>query len=121
MQKYLEHLRRLFRSARTKHEAHRLAQPVLQDMTGDRDLVGWALERHLRRPGVLSSRNYPVVGVDIELNADFGLVINCWIPLPDRKSTISSKAIHHLGDMLLTTATICGPGYEHWLFTKPRL
>jgi hypothetical protein len=48
-------------------------------------------------------------------------VLNCWIPLPNRDTDLTTKAIHHHGDMLLSTVTIFGPGYEHWLFTRPRL
>ena len=32
---------------------------------------------------------------------------------------MSTKAIHHHGDMLLTTATAFGTGYEHWTFETP--
>ena len=32
---------------------------------------------------------------------------------------MSTKAIHHHGDMLLTTATAFGTGYEHWTFATP--
>jgi hypothetical protein len=58
--------------------------------------------------------------MEITTNPSFGLVANCWIPLPDRATNISTKAIHHHGDMLLSTATIFGPGYEHWMFTLPK-
>ena len=30
-------------------------------------------------------------------------------------------AIHHHGDMLLSTVTAFGPGYEHWTFKKPEV
>jgi hypothetical protein len=62
-----------------------------------------------------------VVGLDIELNHLFGLVANCWIPLPNRATDVSTKAIHHHGDMLLSTVTAFGPGYEHWTFKKPEV
>jgi hypothetical protein len=119
--RYLEHIRRLFRRARDKHEAHRLCLPILQDISGDERFVTDALEHHLSKPGILNTRNFPVVGLDLDLNPDFGLLINCWIPRPDRCATTSTKAIHHHGDMLLSTATLLGPGYEHWLFGRPRL
>jgi hypothetical protein len=34
---------------------------------------------------------------------------------------VTTKAIHHHGDLLLTTATIFGPGYEHWMLAPPEL
>ncbi len=118
---YERHLLKIFRSARDKHEAHARSARLLRDMSGDRAFLTEALRDHLQRPGVLNTRNDPVVGVDVALNEQFGVVVNCWIPLPDRDTQTSTKAIHHHGDMLLTTATISGPGYEHWLFTKPRV
>jgi hypothetical protein len=77
------------------------------------------LERHLRAPGALNQKHYPVVGFNAELNPHFGLAVNCWIPLPDRRADVSTKAIHHHGDMLLSTVNAFGPGYEHWTFTRP--
>ncbi len=116
-----DYLLDIFRSARDKHEAHRRSAALLGELTYDRAFITAALRRHIEKPGALNTRNYPVVGVDVALNEHFGVVINCWIPLPDRSATTSTKAIHHHGDMLLTTATVQGPGYEHWLFTRPQL
>jgi hypothetical protein len=118
-ERYVSHLVRIFKRAPDKHEAHRRSAPLLQDVTGDPRFLTAALERYLRRPGVLAARNYPVVGIEVALNEWFNLVVHGWIPRPDRSATISSKAIHHHGEMLLTTTTMSGPGYEHWLFTRP--
>jgi hypothetical protein len=107
--------------APTKAEAHRRARPVLRDMAGDGALIAAVLEKHLRAPATLNRQNYPVVTLAVELNADYGLDMNCWIPLPGGETNISTKAIHHHGNMLLTTATAFGPGYEHWTFERPRL
>ena len=57
----------------------------------------------------------------VESNPSFEVVVNCWIPLPDRATDISTKSIHHHGPMLLTTATAFGPGYEHWMLRRPEL
>lgn len=119
VEKYTGALTRVFTSAPDKHEANRRARPLLEEMSGDREFFGEVLEKHLRRAGSFNTRHYPVVGLDIELNPHYGLVANCWIPLPDRASHVSTKAIHHHGDMLLSTATSFGPGYEHWTFTRP--
>ncbi|HVS29612.1 MAG TPA: hypothetical protein VHE14_08660, partial [Solirubrobacteraceae bacterium] len=48
------------------------------------------------------------------------LVANAWIPLPDRRTDLSTKSIHHHGELLLTTATAFGPGYEHWMLALPQ-
>jgi hypothetical protein len=58
--------------------------------------------------------------MEIASNPWFGLVANCWIPLPGRETHIATKAIHHHGNMLLSTATLFGPGYEHWMFSTPK-
>ena len=88
-------------------------------MSGDRSLLTEVLRKHLNTQGVLSNRNYPVVGLDLVLNPYYGLVANCWIPLPGGETDISTKSIHHHGEMLLTTVTAFGPGYEHWTFERP--
>jgi len=119
--RYLAALRACFRQAPSKHEAHARSRGILQDISGDAAFLTEVLEQHLMTPGALNARNYPVVGLDVDLNVDFGLVVNCWIPLPDRRTTLSTKAIHHHGTMLLTTATMFGPGYEHWTFQPPQV
>ncbi len=60
-----------------------------------------------------------MVSIPVGLNPFFHLVAHCWIPLPGRETHISTKAIHHHGDLLLSSVTIFGPGYEHWMFTLP--
>ena len=121
VKKYVGALGDLFRSAPDKHEANRRSRAVLEDMSGDPAFLSDALAAHLRAPGSLNAKHYPVVGFNVDLNPQFGLVVNCWIPLPDRKSDVSTKAIHHHGDMLLSTVNAFGPGYEHWTFTRPEL
>lgn len=116
---YLKELRRIFRSAPNKHEAHRRSRAVLQDISTDRNFLRAVLQRYLSMPKILNSKNYPVIGVEVDLNPDYHLVANCWIPLPDRQTDISTKAIHHHGTMLMTSGTVFGPGYEHWLFSQP--
>ena len=119
MKHYIESLKQIFATAPNKHEANYRSQAVLEDMSTDPEFFTSVLEKHLLTAGSLNTKHYPVVGIDIELNHLFGLVANCWIPLPDRATNVSTKAIHHHGDMLLSTVTAFGPGYEHWTFEKP--
>jgi hypothetical protein len=121
VKKYVDALEGVFRTAPDKHEANRRSRAVLEDMSGDQGFLTDALSAHLRAPGSLNRKHYPVVGFNVDLNPQFGLVVNCWIPLPGRESDISTKAIHHHGDMLLSTVNAFGPGYEHWTFTRPQL
>lgn len=118
-EKYIGELKAIFAGARDKHEANAKSAPLMAEMSGDSEFFKEVLQRHLEQPGNLNTLHYPVVGIDIELNEYFGLVANCWIPLPDRATNISTKAIHHHGDMLLTTVTAFGTGYEHWMFETP--
>ena len=119
LDKSLRSLRTIFREARDKHEANVKSAEVLAEMSADPSVFTEVLRRHIEKPGTLNTRHYPVVGLDIELNEYFGIVANCWIPLPDRATDISTKAIHHHGDMLLSTVTAFGTGYEHWMFETP--
>src|SRR5688572_27563890 len=101
----LEGLREAFAQNADKYAAHRVAAPILQDMAASRGIFTEILERHLARADALTQKHYPVVSCEVETNPHFGLVANCWIPLPDRDTDMSTKAIHHHGDMLLTTVT----------------
>ncbi len=117
--RYVSELTKIFKTASSKHRAHERSRPILEDISTDRVFITAVLQNYLARPEVLNSKNYPAVSMNVELNPYYHLVMNCWIPLPQRETDVSTKAIHHHGTMLLSTATIFGPGYEHWLFTKP--
>jgi hypothetical protein len=119
MNGYTRELNRVFRNAASKHQAHDQARKVLEDISADPSFLTSVLEQHLLTPDALNRSNYPVLALDVESNPDYTLVVNCWIPLPGRETDLCTKAIHHHGAMLLTTATIFGPGYEHWMFTCP--
>ena len=116
---YLKELGAIFRSTRDKREANYRCKTVLSDMSGDANLLTEVIAKHISTRGSLNVLHYPVVAMDVELNEDFGLVANCWIPLPNRDTNISSKSIHHHGNMLLSTVTAHGSGYEHWTFETP--
>ena len=119
MKKYIDALKEVFTTASDKHEANHLSRSVLEEMSGDPAFFTAVLRKHLTTSGSLNTKHYPVVSLDIELNHLFGLVANCWIPLPNRAADVSTKAIHHHGNMLLSTVTAFGPGYEHWTFQRP--
>jgi hypothetical protein len=119
LDRFLADLRKVFARTPDKHAAHRAAAPVLQAMAASPGVLTSALERHVSVPGALNAKHYPVVSLELASNAHFGLVANCWIPLASGDTNMSTKAIHHHGEMLLTTVTSYGPGYEHWMFTTP--
>lgn len=120
LSRHLRDLTEVFQTTRDKREAHRKASEILANMTADPGVITDVLAQNLSGDGFFNQLHYPVVGLHIERNAYYHLVANCWIPLPNRATNISTKAVHHHGTMLLSTATAWGPGYEHWLFTLPR-
>lgn len=121
VERYIEGLSRCFATTADKRLAHQRSEAVLQDMAADPTVLREAFRRHLGAGDGLSRCHYPVVSVMLASTPDFELVANCWIPLPDRNTDITTKAIHHHGVMLLTTVTAYGPGYEHWTFSEPEL
>lgn len=121
IQAYIRALQDVFVKTPDKREANVRCRQLLMDMSGDAAFLTGILRKHLSTLGSLNYTHYPSVGIDIALNPYFGLVANCWIPLPDGDTQVSTKAIHHHGDMLLSTVTAFGPGYEHWMFARPEV
>lgn len=120
MRPYLDELDRIFSRESDRHEAHRASIPLLTELSADAGFLSHCLERHVTTAGALNTRHYPVLAVPIGRTQNFELVANCWIPLPGGETNLSTKSIHHHGEMLLTTVTGFGPGYEHWLFSAPQ-
>ena len=73
---HIANLTRAFKKERDKHLAHEEAQSILLDMAADPKFLTDALRRHIEQPGSLNATHYPVVGLNIELNAYYGLVAN---------------------------------------------
>lgn len=117
----VEALRQIFARHKDKRTAHAESRTVLEQLSRDPAFLRGILARYLSVPANYDRGHYPVIALPIAINPDFELVANCWIPLPNRDVTLSTKAIHHHGNMLLSTVTVFGPGYEHWLFSAPRL
>jgi hypothetical protein len=115
----VDELLKIFRRAPDRRSAHEHSRAVLESLAAEPKFITETLSAYLSRPGVLNAGNYPVVAMDVETNPYFVLVANAWIPTPDKRSDLSTKAIHHHGSMLLSTVNVFGPGYEHWLFTRP--
>jgi hypothetical protein len=121
MESYLKALKKVFRETSGKNEANKKSVSILEDMSGDSVLLTEVFRRHIKKPNSLNTKNFFTVGIDIELNPYFGLVANCWIPLDDKADNVSTTAIHHHGELLMTTVTAFGNGYEHFLFTEPKI
>lgn len=109
-----------FRRTRDAQEAHLASVPLLQDLAASAGLVEAILSRHLARPDVLRTPHFPVVSFHIARNPYVHLLANAWMAHPDQRTDLTTKAIHLHDRLFLTTVTIFGPGYEHWLFERPR-
>lgn len=73
----------------------------------------------LLAPGFLESKRInPVVALPIFETAAYTLVANVWIPRPDGRTDLSHQSIHHHGNLLLTSVSAFGPGYESVIYGK---
>lgn len=115
----LQRLKQIFRSAPTKRAAHEQSAEVVRGAATNPEFLTSVLRSFVSDPKNLERENYPVIGIVVESNPDFDFVAHAWIPHPDGETDLSTKAIHHHGELMLTTATAFGPGYEHWTFTTP--
>lgn len=100
-------------------QAHKDLQIVLEKMVADNVILFEVISRSLQDPSFLKSvRINPVIAIPMMQTADFTLVANCWIPRPDGNTEISHQSIHHHGNLILTSASAFGEGYESILFKK---
>ena len=118
---FINELIEVFKSSNDKRLAHQNSKEILRQMTSEPEIIKELLTYNINQEGFLAKKHYPVVELPIYRNSDFHIVANCWLPLPSKDTSISTKSLHHHGSMLLTSATAFGPGYEHWLFEKPVL
>jgi hypothetical protein len=100
-------------------EAHRASRAILADLAATPGAVEAIFRRHLARPGALQVPHYPVVSFDVERNAHLHLLANAWMARPDGRTDLTTKCLHLHDHLFLTTVTLFGPGYEHWVFDRP--
>jgi hypothetical protein len=118
---YVRELGHVFGRDLTKREAHARSAAILADMAADKSVLGRVLAEHFASPSALNALHFPTLTIPIARTADFELAANCFFPSPRGETDVTTGAIHHHGPRLLTTATVFGPGYEHWRFQKPEL
>jgi len=114
----VESLNALLHSAHSKKDFHFQAHKHLLAAAKSKSFLNELIIKNLVQPNFFNQSHYPVPSFPVFRNAEYELVVNCWIPYPDKSIEISTKSLHHHGPMLLSTITIFGPGYQHWLF-KP--
>lgn len=111
----ISQLLELYDSVLTITDFHRLAAPLLQQCSTTSFLHD-VLSKAILSPAFIHQGHYPQPSLPIYTDPRFTLVANIWFPYPGSTQEISTKALHHHGNIHLTTCTIYGPGYTHWLF-----
>ncbi len=115
---HVEELRSIF-SQPDLYRAHEECVPVMDAMAHDRAFFMAVIRKCLSDAEYLGRvRHYPTLAFPIEENEDFTLVANVFLPLPDGNRDLSFQSIHHHGQLILTTISAFGAGYESIVF-KP--
>ena len=115
---YIGELRSIF-SQPDLYKAHEECVPTMNAMARDRTFFCGIIRQCLSDPAYLDRvRHYPTLAFPMEENEDFTLVANVFLPLPDGDRDQSFQSIHHHGQLLLTTISAFGAGYESMVF-KP--
>jgi hypothetical protein len=119
-QGYISELTRIFSRHCDRYTAHSLSLPVMQQMAADNNFLHAAIKWNFSDPRFLSApRDFSkLLKLYIFRNKDFELVMNIFPPDPFGGKGTSVKSIHHHKNLLLTTVTLFGNGYETILF-KP--
>ncbi len=118
---YVGQILEVFKANPDKTKAHKISTPIMESMTHNPEVLREIIRLNMAQPGFFNKFHYPAPSMQVVRNPYFDFVVNCWIPLPDKSSNVSTKALHHHGSMLLSTATAFGPGYEHWMLTFPKV
>jgi len=113
---YIAELRSIF-SQPNLYEAHEQCVPVMNAMARERAFFLGVIRKCLSDSEYLGRvRHYPTLAFPIEENEDFTLVANVFLPLPDGNRDLSFQSIHHHGQLILTTISAFGAGYESIIF-----
>jgi hypothetical protein len=114
----LQHIIKAFTHT-DRYAAHKEASKHLIELAKDSQFLFSIVKQNLSNPEYLKRvRHYPTLSMDIFQNENFQLVANIWLPLPDKNTDLSFQSIHHHGNLLLSTVSAFGPGYDSIVF-KP--
>mgnify|MGYP000880151112 CR=1 FL=1 len=116
--RYTRRLDTAYKVARDKYDAHRIAEPILKEMAQDPEVIPAVLTKHIDRAESFNTKNFPSLGFNVAMSPHYVLVANAFFPLDEGPEDMMFNAIHHHGDLLLSTVNAFGPGYEHWVFGK---
>jgi hypothetical protein len=102
-----------------KYLAHERSQPIAREIGTGTDYIFEIVTRNLLVPGFFEqTRINPVLRLVIADEAGFSFMFHGWMPLPNRDTDTTHQSIHHHGNLLLSTYSAFGPGYESIVFEK---
>ena len=118
--KYIKEITSVFQIHNNdRYECHKIAKDILKRAAADKEFLFEIIRYNLSDPEfVQKKRHYSTLSLPIINTPDFNMVINVFPPLPDRRTDISFQSIHQHGNLLLTTASVFGPGYESIVYKK---
>ena len=109
----------IFKNIPNRYEAHKVSENVLIKMVKHKIILEEIIKRNLTDEEFIKQRGmFLSLELKIFNRGDFGMVANCFIPLPDSETSRSLYAIHHHQDVLLTTIGAYGSGYDSITFNK---
>lgn len=115
---YIKSINEIFKLT-DRYEAHRKVAPILQSIARDKDFLFEVIKTNLLKPEFLKKkRHYPTLALEIAETPNYSFVANLWLPLPDKDTDMSLQSIHHHGNLILSTISAFGPGYDSIIF-KP--
>ncbi len=116
---YIKKIVAIFNAQEDMRSAHRLIEPILQEMTANQEFINQAIEFNLSDPLFLErKRHYPTLALSIFKNDLIDIIINIFPNLPDKNTNISFQSIHHHGNLMLSTIGLSGVGYTSFIFNN---
>jgi hypothetical protein len=101
------------------YQSHKDITEILKSLVLDNVFLFEIIRYNLSKPDFLRrKRHYPTLSMVIAENENFSFVANLWLPLPNKETDTSFQSIHHHGNLLLSTISAYGPGYNSILFKK---
>ena len=120
LDKFLTQIKSIFvEYSNDRYLAHKKAQEILGFMAKDKRVLYDIIKKNISNPNYLKKeRHYSTLSMIIGEEIDFTFYFNIFPPLPDKRTDISFQSIHHHGNLLLSTVSAFGPGYNSILFKK---
>ncbi|MBI2269187.1 MAG: hypothetical protein HYU69_02400 [Bacteroidetes bacterium] len=116
---YIKKIVSVFAGTANRYKAHKLAAPILLEMSRDKSFMHDVIRHNFSQPGYWNrKRLYNTLMFDVVVTSDFHIVVNIFPALPDKAADVTFQSIHHHGGMLLTTVSALGPGYSAFVFKK---